>query len=65
MKISNVIKELVGVMAAYGNIECQLQNEPDANHHIIGYSNFFIVPEPHDKEDKTIENICNIRSWPY
>jgi len=65
MKISTVIKELVSIMSAYGNIECQLQNEPDDKHPIIGCRNFFIMQESYNNAEGTIENVCTIRSWPY
>jgi len=64
MKISEVIHELEMIKNAYGDIETQLQNEPDENHPVIGFKYFFIVPERYD-EDKIIKNICNIRWWPY
>jgi hypothetical protein len=60
MKISKVIRELKVIKNTYGDIETQLQNEPDTNHPIVGFSNFFIVPEMYDTE-----TICNIRWWLY
>jgi len=62
MKISDVIHELEHIRNVYGEIEVVLQDSPnDPNEMIVGYEEFFIVPEEYPE----FGTVCNIRTWPY
>jgi len=61
MKLSKLIAELENVKKEYGDVEVQLQNNPDPGEPIVGYESFFIVPEDYEEE----RTICNLRTWPY
>lgn len=61
MKISKLIAELNYVLANHGDIECRVQNEPDApEEEIVCHPADFAVAENYAGEW-----VCNIRSWPY
>ncbi len=62
MKISEVINQLQCIQSEHGDIDCQLQ-EPDLEHGLCDYPDFFIVPEKYLPADGGWA--VNIRSFPY
>ena len=61
MKISDLIDALDYIRQSQGDIEIQLQSNPnDPQDLIINSEQIFIVPEEYDEGW-----IVNIRSWPY
>lgn len=60
MLISKAIAELESIREYRGDIEVQLQSDPKCPRDtIIGYEQFFILPEEYEDEWRV-----NIRTWP-
>ena len=62
MKVSEAIRELESIKESHGDIDVQIQSDPeDTDGKIIDYESVFVLSEEYENE----EWFCNIRSWPY
>lgn len=61
MKIGVLIATLEKIRESHGEIDVQLQNDPDEKMDgIVNYPDFFIVEEGYDEGF-----VVNLRPWPY